>query len=68
MIKNSNGYLESYYHDCKSRKFIIGHELMLTLEQLMVDLESDEYIYDTTYADMLINFMEGCIRLTKSPF
>lgn len=68
MIKNSNGYLESYYHDCKSGKFIIGHELMLTLDQLMVDLVSDEYVYDTTYADMLINFMEGCIRLTKSPF
>lgn len=68
MIKNSNGYLESYYHDCKTGKFIIGHELMLTLEQLMVDLESDEYVYDTSYADMLINFMEGCIRLTKSPF
>ena len=68
MIIKTNGYLEQYYEDCKSGKFIVGQELMVALERLVEDLDSEEYQYDTTKADMLISFMENCIRLTKSPF
>lgn len=68
MIKKTNGYLEQYYQDCKSGKEVVGFELMLELEQLIQDMESDEFIYDTTEADIRIDFIENCIRLTKSPF
>jgi phage terminase large subunit-like protein len=68
MIRKTNGFLEQYYQDCKSGKEVIGFELMLELEQLMQDMESDEFIYDTTEADKRIDFIENCIRLTKSPF
>ena len=34
----------------------------------MADMEGDEYLYDTTEADMRMDFIEGAIRLTKSPF
>lgn len=68
MIRKTNGYLEEYYQKCKSGEIIIGHELMMELEKLMSDLNNDKYIYDTTAADLRIDFMQGCIRLTKSPF
>lgn len=68
MIEKSNGYLEAYYNACKRGEFIIGIELSLSLENLLSDLSSPEYVYDTTLADRYIDFMENCVRLTKSPF
>lgn len=68
MIRKTNGFLEQYYSDIKSGKEIVGYELQLELDQLMQDLESDEFIYDTTDADIRLDFIENCIRLTKSPF
>lgn len=68
MIKKTNGHLEKYYSRCSSREILVGAELLIELENLMADLKSDEYIYDTTDADKRIDFMEHCIRLTKSPF
>lgn len=68
MIEKSNGYLEAYYNACKRGEFIIGIELSLSLENLLSDLSSPEYVYDTTLADRYIDFMEHCVRLTKSPF
>lgn len=68
MIVKTNGYLEDYYHKCKSGEIIIGRELMLQLEMLMKDMNDDRYIYDTTDADLRIDFIQGCIKLTKSPF
>lgn len=68
MIKKSNGYLENYFRDCSSGKILVGAELLIELENLIADLKAKEYIYDTTDADKRIDFMEHCIRLTKSPF
>ena len=68
MIKHSNGYLEEYIAKCRSGEYCIGSELMMELGRLEGDLESDEYVYDTTDADRRIRFIEGAIRLTKSPF
>ncbi len=68
MIIKSNGYLEQYYADCKNGTYAIGTELMMELERLIGDLNSDEYAYDCTSADIRIDFMENCIKLTKSPF
>ena len=68
MIKKTNGFLEKYYKDCKSKKHIIGYELFQELEQLIIDMKSDNYFYDTTEADKRIHFIEHVIKLTKSPF
>lgn len=68
MIVKSNGFLEKYYNDCKNGVNVVGFEMMLLLERLIEDMDSDEYIYDTTEADVRMHFMENCIRLTKSPF
>lgn len=67
-VVKSNGCLESYYADCRNGTNIIGAELMLELDRLIEDMQGDEYLYDTTEADRRISFMEGALRLTKSPF
>lgn len=68
MIVRSNGCLEGYIEKCRSGEYVVGRELMKELERLEDDLDSDEYLYDTTDADKRIRFIEGAIRLTKSPF
>lgn len=68
MIVKTNGHLEAYYESCKSGKNVIGYELMMELERLMEDMQSDQYIYDTTEANIRIDFIQNCIKLTKSPF
>lgn len=68
MIVHSNGFLEEYYQSGLNGTNVIGQELMLELERLQNDLDGDEYLYDTRDADARIRFIEGCVRLTKSPF
>lgn len=68
MIVKSNGYLEEYIEATKSGQILIGQDLKRELENLEADLYGDEYLYDTTSIDERISFIEGCIRLTKSPF
>ena len=58
-----------YIGQAKTGEVIIGEELWLMLEKLRQDIDNDDrYIYDTTKARRRIDFMEKCIRLTKSPF
>ena len=41
----------------------------MELENLVEDLfHNDNYFYDTTAANLRMDFMEGCIKLTKSPY
>lgn len=68
MIKRTNGFLEEYIDRTRSGELLIGRELRLELDRLAEDIEEGRYIYDTTEADRRIRFMEGCVRLTKSPF
>ena len=68
MIKYTNNYLEKYYNDCLSGVHVVGQEMLQGLENLMQDLESDDYIYDCTKPDRMIDFMENCLLLTKEPF
>lgn len=67
-VIESNGFLEAYYEDCRKGVHVVGAELMIELEKLMDEMQGDEYLYDTTSADLRMNFMEGCLCLTKSPF
>ena len=68
MILHTNGYLEEYYQRIINGDIIAGHELKLELSKLIRDMDSDRYVYDTRDADMRMDFMENCVRLTKSPF
>ncbi|WP_458397883.1 terminase large subunit [Anaerotignum sp.] len=68
MIKHTNGYLEEYYQQIMDGDIIAGHELKDELSKLMEEMDDERYIYDTSDADMRMDFMENCIRLTKSPF
>ena len=68
MILHTNGYLEEYREQIRLGEIIAGLELITELDNLMNDLENPRYIYDTRDADIRIDFMEHCIKLTKSPF
>ena len=68
MIRYTNGFLEEYYAQIMDGTIIAGMELKDELSHLMDDLQSERYIYDCADADARIDFMENCVRLTKSPF
>ena len=38
------------------------------LDNLIEDLSSSDYLYDTRDAEIRINFIEHCIKLTKAPY
>ena len=73
MIPYSN-YLTEYRDairngkDSEGNLVVCGQELIMELDRLIDDLNDPRYIYDTTDAYERIDFMENCIRLTKSPF
>ena len=73
MIPYSN-YLTEYRDairngkDSEGNLVMCGQELIMELDRLIDDLNDPRYIYDTTDAYERIDFMENCIRLTKSPF
>lgn len=65
---NQDLYLIQYRIAIKKGEIIAGQELIMELDRLINDLGNPRYYYDTTEAYKRIHFMEGCIRLTKSPF
>lgn len=63
-----NSFLLEYHARCETGEIIIGHELWQELENLCEDFHNDRYFYDTESANLRMDFMENCVRLTKSPF
>lgn len=63
-----NSYLLEYKERCECGEFVIGADLAMELENLAEDLQNDRYLYDTDDALLRMDFMENCIRLTKSPY
>lgn len=61
-------YLVQYREAIRRGEIIAGLELIIELDRLIADLDNPRYFYDTRAAYDRISFMEGCIRLTKSPF
>ena len=70
MIWNSdNSSLLLYKAKIEYGEILVGQELYQELCNLEDDLfHNDEYYYDTTAALLRMDFMQGCIRLTKSPY
>jgi len=63
-----NSYLLEYHARIETGEIIVGRELWQELENLKEDFLNDAYYYDTADALLRMDFMENCIRLTKSPF
>lgn len=63
-----NSYLLRYRAEIQSGSIIAGHEMIAELDNLAEDFHNDDYYYDTTSAILRMDFIEGCIRLTKSPY
>lgn len=68
MWSPDNSYLLEYKARIESGEILVGAELFAELENLAEDFRNDEYFYDTKDARLRMDFMENCIRLTKSPF
>lgn len=63
-----NSYLLEYHARASTGEIMIGRELWQELENLCEDFHNDRYYYDTQDALLRMDFMENCVRLTKSPF
>lgn len=63
-----NSYLLEYRAKAETGEVIIGQELWMMLDNLAEDLANDRYIYNRDDALLRMDFMEHCVRLTKSPF
>lgn len=63
-----NCYLLEYRGRAEIGEIVIGQELWTELDNLAEDLATERYIYDRSDALLRMDFMEHCVRLTKSPF
>lgn len=60
--------LYKYLDEINKGKWTVGIELYTELERLIHDFENPRYFYDTKEADLRMDFMQNCVKLTKSPF
>lgn len=63
-----NSYLLEYKAKAETGEIVLGQDLYLELENLEDDLKNDRYFYNRDDALLRMDFMEHCVRLTKSPF
>jgi phage terminase large subunit-like protein len=63
-----NSYLLEYHAKIGTGEIIAGQELWNELDNLAEDFENDMFFYDTKDAALRMDFMENCVRLTKSPY
>lgn len=63
-----NSFLLEYAARIECGEILVGQELWQELQNLKEDFLNDTYYYDTNDAQLRIDFMERCVRLTKSPF
>lgn len=64
-----NSNLLKYKGEIDYGKILVGQELYQELENLVDDLHhNDDYFYNTDDANLRMDFMENCVKLTKSPF
>ena len=57
-----------YRAQAEAGDILIGQELWMELDRLAEDIKTERYLYNTDAARLRMDFMENCIRLTKSPF
>lgn len=64
----SDNYLLEYRDKIKKGEIVAGEDMKAELDNLAEDMVSGEYVYDRSDALLRIDFIENCVRLTKSPF
>lgn len=63
-----NSFLLEYQARIESGEIVAGRELITELNRLKEDIATDAYTYNTNDALLRMDFMEKCVRLTKSPY
>ena len=63
-----NSYLLNYRGKAETGEIVIGQELWMELDNLAEDMTSERYYYNRSDALLRMDFMENCVRLTKSPY
>lgn len=63
-----NSFMLEYRGRCETGEILIGQELWQELDNLYEDLSDDRYFYNTDDALLRMDFMQNCVRLTKSPY
>lgn len=63
-----NSAFLKYKSEIENGEIIVGRELFQELENLEEDMKNDEFYYNTEAANLRMDFIENCIKLTKSPF
>lgn len=64
-----NSFLIEYRERIAAGEIIAGYELITELDNLIEDLQhNDTYFYDVSDSRLRMDFMENCVRLTKSPY
>lgn len=61
-------YLHQYREAIRKGEIKAGIDMITELDNLIADLNDPQYRYDTQDAYLRIDFIEHCVRLTKSPF
>lgn len=63
-----NSYLLEYKGKIEAGDIMAGQDMWMELDNLAEDFHDDRFRYDTTKSNLMISFIEECVRLTKSPF
>lgn len=63
-----NSFLLEYHARIECGEILVGQELWQELQNLKEDFLNDAYYYNTDDAMLRMDFMENCVRLTKSPY
>jgi len=66
--KYPQSYLLEYIEKTQSGEIIIGHEMKLCLDNLIDDLQDDQYQFDLTEPKKRIKFIQGKCRHSIAPF
>ena len=63
-----NSHLLRYRAEIECGNILVGQDMWMELDNLAEEMQDDRFRYDTSKSDLRISFIEGCVRLTKSPF
>ena len=61
-------YLIQYREAIRRGEIRAGYDMIDELDRLLADLDDPQYRYDTAAAELRIDFIENCVKLTKAPF
>lgn len=64
----ATNYLIQYREAIRRGEIRAGYDMIDELDRLIADLDDLQYRYDTAAAELRIDFIENCVKLTKAPF